>query len=275
VPSQRSATATRPTGADSSQQSRSLALLRSLRGVLRRRYRARLSHARVWERELPTEVDFWAWYVRTSGGDFPEEFRQRLDPQSLLDDPLVADRVALIARDPVRILDVGAGPMTSLGKTHPQRKLQITAVDPLAEEYSKLLEAAAVTPPVPTLACRGEELTTRFAPASFDVIYARNSLDHSEHPMKIIESMLRLLAPNGFIALRHYRNEGEHMTYEELHQWNFELREGELQLWSTREQHNVTAELAGRATLECWQHPGSYHADWIAAVIRHCAPAPA
>ncbi len=241
--------------------------LATLRAGLRRRYRARLSHARVWRRELPTEIDFWADYLRTGGGQFPDEFRTRLDPASVLDDPLVADRLGSLPGDPVRILDVGAGPMTSLGKTHPSRGLVITAVDPLADRYDRLLGEAGIVPPVRTRACRGEELLEHFEPGSFDVVYARNALDHSEHPMRIVENMVRLLAPGGFVAIRHYRNEGETMTYEELHQWNFEIRDGHLRLWSPRADHDLTRALAGRADVEAAQHAGSYHADWITAVI--------
>ncbi len=38
-------------------------------------------------------------------------------------------------------------------------------------------------PPVCTWACDSEELTTRFERDYFDVVYARNTLDHSYEPI--------------------------------------------------------------------------------------------
>ena len=43
----------------------------------------------------------------------------------------------------VRVLDVGAGPLTALGKVWPGRTLELTAVDPLADEYNAILDYLA------------------------------------------------------------------------------------------------------------------------------------
>src|SRR5690242_21051489 len=204
-----------------------------LRARLRRAYRRVLSHERVWRRELPTEVDFWRKWFATKGLDHPWVYEQRLEPDAPLREPLIADRLDAIEGDPVRILDVGAGPLTCLGRHHEGRRLEVTAVDPLAPAYDELLAEAGIEPPVRTIVCRGEEIAERFAPRSFDVAYARNALDHSSDPRAVIEQMLTLAT--GFVALRHYRNEAVVERYEELHQWNFDVRDGRLVLWSPRE----------------------------------------
>src|SRR3954465_8257294 len=233
-----------------------------LRARLRRAYRRALSHERVWRRELPTEVEFWRSWLATKGLEHPWVYEQRLDPDDPLREPLIAERLDAIASDPVRVLDVGAGPLTCLGRRPGDRRLEIPAVAPLAEAYDALLAEAGVEPPVRTQACRGEEITTRFAPKSFDIAYARNALDHSSDPRGVIEQMLALATH--FVALRHYRNEAVVERYEELHQWNFDVEDGRLVLWSPRERHHLDQ----LADVWCAIEGGSDHAEYVVAVLR-------
>jgi SAM-dependent methyltransferase len=224
-------------------------------------------HAQTWERELGSELTFWKEYIDSGGLEWPEEYAERLDPSAPLREHLIADRLPDISSATVSILDVGAGPITTLGKTHPDKTLAITAVDPLAADYDRLLEQGALTPPVRTLPCRGEDLLDNFYPESFDVAYARNSLDHGDDPLLIIRNMVRLVRPGGLVALRHYRTEGETELYSGLHQWNFEIQDGDLLVWSHWARHNVTRTLRGEVELECWDEGGSDHADWVVCVM--------
>jgi SAM-dependent methyltransferase len=224
----------------------------------------------IWRRGLPLEVEFWENYISTGGGEFPGEYQERLDPNAEIRDPLILAAVRRSGSDPVRILDVGAGPLTALGKRDPQdfaRRIEIVAIDPLAEEYRRMLRRYGVTPPVLTEACRGEDLDVRFARDTFDIAYARNALDHSLDPMKVIENMVAVVRPGGTIVLRHYRREAEEMSYEQLHQWNFDVEEGRLLLWSKRDTYDVTGQLEHKATVLARLHAGSYHADWVEASI--------
>jgi SAM-dependent methyltransferase len=224
-------------------------------------------HTDAWRRELPSEVAFWKEYVETGGLDWPDEYAERLDPASTLTEPLIAGRLGGLPGETASILDVGAGPMTTLGKTYPGKTLTITAVDPLAGDYDRLLAKAGVVPPVRTLACRGEELLERFPPESFDVAYARNSLDHSDDPARVIANMVRLVKPGGWVALRHYRTEAETERYHGLHQWNFDIRGQDLFLWSQWAEHNLTRMLRPEVDVECGYEGGSDHAEWVACVM--------
>ncbi|MGH2919054.1 MAG: class I SAM-dependent methyltransferase [Solirubrobacteraceae bacterium] len=233
-----------------------------------RRLRRKLSRQEtVWERGLATEVDFWAEWIATRGLQWPEEFERRFDPGEPLRESLVLDVLDRIAAGDVRILDVGAGPATSLGKTHPAKRLLIEAVDPLGDDYAHLLAEAGAQAPVRTQPVAGEELTRAFEPASFDIAYARNALDHSIDPARIIREMLAVVRPGGFVLLRHYENEAETMRYEELHQWNFCLSDGRLVVWNDRRRIDVAAELAGEAAVAAAVEGGSGHAAWVTAVI--------
>ena len=245
----------------------------SLASALRRIRRRTLDLDDLWHKDVPVEVEFWRRYLLTRGSDWPDEFRHRVDPSAALREPLVADRLdRFAASTPVSILDVGAGPLTILGKRHPDRRLDITAVDPLAEHYDRILAEAQVDPIVRTIPCAGEALVERFGRAAFDVVYARNAIDHSVRPVDIIRNMVTVARPGGFVALRHYRHEAVSTGWVQLHQWNFDIRGGDLFVWGRKTTHNVTAMLFGQATTTCWIDPASDKTPWVLAIIEKPIP---
>jgi SAM-dependent methyltransferase len=241
-----------------------------LRRRLRPIRRLASSTESIWRRGLPLEVEFWAQYLQTQGGEFPDEFRERLDPEAVMADPLILKAIAGMDVDPVRILDVGAGPLTALGRRDPHdptRKLEIVAIDPLADAYDRLLKESGISAPVRTLKCRGEDIVEAFGRQVFDIGYARNSLDHSIDPMAVIENLVQAVKPGGTIVLRHYRREGEAMRYEQLHQWNFDVEDGRLLLSGRRRSYDVSERLSGCASVSARIQPGAYHADLVEASI--------
>src|SRR6266516_646804 len=92
-----------------------------------------------WAVGLPGELKFWESALKDPGRKWdPGEYRDRTDP----DLELQAELKRLIPAAPgdkVRILDVGAGPLTRLGKRWSGREVEIVAVDPLAREYETML----------------------------------------------------------------------------------------------------------------------------------------
>jgi SAM-dependent methyltransferase len=241
--------------------------MRRLRWALWRIKRRTLGLDELWHEDVPAEVEFWRRYLLTRGSDWPDEYRHRVDPIAALSEPLVADRLGRFAGSAVSILDVGAGPLTILGKRYPDRKLHITAVDPLAEDYDRILAEAQVEPTVRTTPCAGEALVDRFGEAAFDVVYARNAIDHTVHPVDIIQNMVAVARPGGFVALRHYRDEGVSTGWVQLQQWNFDVRGGDLFVWGRQATHNITQLLADQATTNCWIDPSSDKTPWVLAVI--------
>jgi SAM-dependent methyltransferase len=170
----------------------------------------------------------------------------------LIEDGLVTARLDEIDRVDVKIIDVGAGPVSKLGTRYPGKKIQLVAVDPLAEEYDRLLARFGVEPPVRTIKAHGERLLRRFAAASFDIAYAVNSIDHSYDPVRIIQNMLALVRPDGVVLLRHRLNEGEHERYVGLHQWNFDVRDTDLVIWNHAVASSLRSALTGRGDVEAW-----------------------
>lgn len=180
---------------------------------------------------LEEEVQFWRSWFATGGLQWAEEYRFKTTQNSEVNDPLLVEILGGIPQPTVSILDVGAGPITSIGFRYPGKQLAITAVDPLAGEYDWILHEYAIEPPVRTLPLRGEQLLERFARASFDVAFAQNSLDHTVDPLPVIRNMVAVVRPGGHVVLRHTRNEAVTEQYRQLHQWNFDERDGRCVVW--------------------------------------------
>lgn len=71
------------------------------------------------------------------------------------------------------------------------------------------------------VAGEAERLADAFGENSFDLVYARNCLDHGYDPMLAIQQMLKVVRVGGVVLFEHGVNEGERQGYQGLHQWNF------------------------------------------------------
>jgi SAM-dependent methyltransferase len=212
----------------------------------------------LWRRRAGSEVDFWAdWLAGAPGTEqWADDRRLRLDPATEIRDPIVRAELDRSPADEISIIDVGAGPLTRLGYCFPGKTLQIVAVDPLAEDYDRLLREANLEPPVRTIAVAGEALLEHFGSRTFAIAYASNALDHSADPLGIISNMVALVRPGGVVLLRHKRNEGASAQYGGLHQWNFDVVDEDLVVWNNAVSVNVGAALAGRASTTAWIEDG-------------------
>lgn len=218
---------------------------------------------------LSEEVDYWRNWLATRGGKWREEFEYRLDPSSEVADAVLREVIERTPRDSVSVIDVGSGPASMVGSVLPGKSIALVAVDPLADDYNRLLDEAHVSPPVRPRRVAGEQLVEAFGCGSFDVAYARNSLDHAVDPVLIIDNMVDVVRPEGRVVVRHVRNEGTRQAYVQLHQWNFDERDGCLVVWRPGVQIDVNAVLAGRAEVKCWVENGDSVEDTeVVAVIR-------
>jgi len=223
-----------------------LALLRSLSRAISNsfvsRYFVRLQWSCAWSKELR----FWDNWMLTKGADWPGVFEFRSAEDSKLQDHIV-ELIDAPAGSKVRILDVGAGPYTNLGKCWEGRKVEITAVDPLAKLYDSLLARHGMVPPIRTIICEGENLLQRFSRDSFDLVQAVNCIDHSHNPLKFIKQMVAVVKPGCFVYLHHKLNEGKKGNYRGIHQWDFSVSEGHLIVSSLHNRVDITTELDGVA----------------------------
>lgn len=192
-----------------------------------------------WEQGLPHEIAFWEdWLAGRT--QYAEDRALRLSsgrPFPWWAKPLIPGNPARI-----RVLDVGAGPVTALGDVWDDKSITIVPVDPLAEAYAKVLDKYGLTPPVRTRYGLGESLVEQFGQESFDFAYACNCLDHAVDPVECYRQMLAVLKPGCSLVTFHEANEAEHQHYEGLHQWNFSVRESRLVAWNHDGQWDVVNE---------------------------------
>lgn len=183
-----------------------------------------------WSEGLHEETEFWYRWLRNHGGPWPEDYRHRTHPETELQ-PHVRQWIDTPPGSQVRILDVGSGPLTVVGKRWGDRELEITAVDPLAERYAELFERVGLEPLVRPIPGEAEHVAEMFPPDTFDLVYAQNCIDHGYDPLRSIQQMLELVRPGRCVLLEHAIDEGEYMNYEGPHQWNFRSEDGRFAIW--------------------------------------------
>jgi SAM-dependent methyltransferase len=216
----------------------------------------------IWRRGLNSELDFWYTFLATKGSR-SEGFQRRLDRASVVQDATVISKLDLLPPQdkPLRILDVGAGPVTNLGRIYKGKRLSIIAVDCLADRYNRILETFGIQPDVRTYQCESERLLELLLPNSFDLVFSRNAIDHGYDPMLSIFNMLEVVKQHGSVILKHGFNEAEKSDYSGLHQWNFATETGRLVLWKPGSKWDVAAELKNRAVVTSFMEE-----DWLISV---------
>ena len=202
-----------------------------------------------------TEVRSWDKWFREKGSTIPDnwrvgDYRYRADPNSAITG-WHRELVDKIPSERVSILDVGAGPMTVVGKKHDSKILSITAVDPLADEYAVLIAKYRVEPAVRTRKGAGENLLELFGPNAFDVVIGQKCIDHSEDPAACVRNMVEVCRVGGVVALAHEENLAANAAYRGIHQWNFSLKDSNLIVSGGHYTKNIDEEFRGRLR---WEH---------------------
>lgn len=193
----------------------------------------------VWWKGSASEVAFWDRWHSSGGLQWPESFKQRQLPTRQFDLTLLRG-LKFENIGSLKMLDVGAGPMTSLGPDFKGTRLDIAACDPLAPAYSLIAAKYGLTPPVRTMLALVEDLTVFYEANTFDFTNCRNSLDHSFDPVRGIEEMLMVTKVGGKIHLYHCANEAENEKYSGLHQWNFDCIDGHFVIWNRKARFDIS-----------------------------------
>ena len=108
-----------------------------LYGSLRATLVGRREPQQVWSEGVPREVAFWRRVLPERVATDPA-YKLRADPKAPIRDPLLKMLIEKIPDQKVSIIDVGAGPLTAVGKTYPGKTVSITATDPFAREYARI-----------------------------------------------------------------------------------------------------------------------------------------
>jgi SAM-dependent methyltransferase len=219
-----------------------------------------------WQSGIRDELSFWDAYFRTQGLQWRDSYPNRLDP----DLPLQPRPAALLPdREEVNILDVGAGPLTYLGKRCPAKRLHITAIDPLAKHYDRILEKYHVSPLVRTQQLAAEEIDRVYQPGQFDLVFARNCIDHAYDPERAIAQMLQVVRSGCYVLLEHRPNEGLSQNYQGLHRWNFSLSPtGDFLIGSKRHVCNLSQKYSNTGSFSCQLITQGNDGEWLITRIR-------
>ncbi|CAN5676712.1 hypothetical protein BH23GEM11_BH23GEM11_07170 [soil metagenome] len=215
---------------------------------------------------IEEEIRFWRNWLESRGLEWPQDYTDRFDPHRPLAEHL-AGYVDRLAADHVHILDVGAGPLTKLGGTHPSCRLTITPTDLLAEEYDRLLDELGIEPPIRTVYADAQALGERFGQTRFDVVHGQNCIDHTSDPLRAIDEMMGVCRPGGFVVLLHCENEGRSHRYTRLHQWDFRCKDGAFVIGDRDgRETNVTERVADRGEVECTRRGTGADATILTAI---------
>ena len=176
---------------------------------------------------ITEELNFWKNWFKNEGGIYKDDYKFRIDNNSKINEScwILKD---LNPND--KVLDVGCGPIPSYGYYLGKSKINLTGVDPLANEYNELIEKY-----IPSLNFRGtfgygEKLQELFQQNEFDRVVSRNALDHSYNPITCLKNMINVCKTSGIIKFIVYENEAIHANYTGLHQWNFFIENERLKL---------------------------------------------
>ncbi len=218
-----------------------------------------------WNYSKNSELDFWDSFFKTKGLQWTDSFHQGFDPSY----PLQEEVVSLLSLDKsqVNILDVGAGPVTYLGKVYKNIKINITAVDPLADAYDKILKKYNISPIIRTKKIAAERLSRMFAKDSFDLVFARNCIDHSYSPERAILEMLNVVKKGCYVLMIHRPNEGITENYTGLHKWNFISESGSFIISSERNSLNFSQKYKNVCKITC-EVETRKDGDWLKTIIQ-------
>lgn len=173
-----------------------------------------------WDRELSMQ------------GEFAEFTKKRINmntrheeyPSGLIDPLFPLMEKYFPDETPYKVIELGSGPLSTLGHGVDKGVLDVMAVDPLADEFGMLYKKHKVTDfPIKPVRGSGETLDELFPNESFHLAYVRNALDHTVDIMLSLKNLVRTVKTNGFIILSHIVREGSRENWSEAHQWDLEL----------------------------------------------------
>jgi glycosyltransferase involved in cell wall biosynthesis len=187
------------------------------------------------------ECDFWDQWLENSGIDWVEDYQYRISEKREVKG-YHAEIIQEINKESIEILDVGSGPISTIGTHFRDYILNLCCADPLADKYDILLKKHGISSLNGPVSIGVENLTDKFELNTFDWVNCQNSLDHSNDPVSGIKQIIDVCKINGIITLVHNENEADRENWSGLHQWNFTIKGGDMQI-SNKSNNYLLSEL--------------------------------
>lgn len=180
-----------------------------------------LARLRYWgNRNFYSEIRLWNNIFGLISADRRWIEQYRLEYPDDLDE-FIGLLNARFRIDKPKVLDVGSGPISRLAKGI--HKFELYCLDPLAREYDRLHRIIGMKVDFEFVEGNCEELDTIFRAESFHLVYASNSLDHTDNPALCIKCMSDMLKPDGVLFVESHEKEGSHHHWYGLHQYDLML----------------------------------------------------
>ena len=128
----------------------------------------------------------------------------------------------------LKTLEIGSGPNSNLSYWVDNNLLDVTAIDPLADVYDKIMKKLNYKYPITPIKLKAEELLEHFKKESFHIIFAQNSLDHVEDPIKCFNNANYLLKKGGLLFVCSNIKEGTRKTWTGMHKFDIYVKNNEL-----------------------------------------------
>jgi SAM-dependent methyltransferase len=122
-----------------------------------------------------------------------------------------------------KVIELGPGPLSDLAWGVETGLIEVVAIDPLADEYNKILNRRNIVFPIRAVQGIGEDLL--LPENSFDIAYLRNSLDHTSDPRKCLFNLVRVLKIKGYLYIYSNVREGTRVGWSGLHQHDLVIEE--------------------------------------------------
>ena len=143
--------------------------------------------------------------------DHPYSMDERMVKRLMVQEmrPELVDLLPVWEGSPYRVLDVGAGPASTVGTMIGGKSIvRLAAVDALAGPYNEMLAARGIDPPAPTTFAVAEALDLSFPEDFFDMVHCENGVDHFHNPLEAIRQMIRVVKPECWVHLEMYERSG-------------------------------------------------------------------
>jgi len=128
----------------------------------------------------------------------------------------------------LKLLEIGSGPVSNLAYYVDKDLFEVIAIDPLAGFYQKIMNKFNYEFPIKPISINCEDLLKFFRKETFHIIYAQNSIDHTNNPIICLNNAYHLLKNNGILFIRNNIKEGSRKGWIGLHKHDIYMSKNNL-----------------------------------------------